>query len=308
MVGNGNKRLSSDYDEFEPTKLDKKKAKKLLVKQHPKPQVFKGRQPDPYFSETEGDIESEGKMEAVSDKDFDNSPFLIDITNDMKKFRPSEAHVLVALQRFYSKLEIRISKSWKGQSLIHPLSNDAMFILTNLSSLDSKPISFMQIDARLFLLTAILCKVPHAFTEDLIKEIVPQVAKAIRLTCSSTTLQKTVPTMLKEKEEKERKLREKERKLREKKERKVREKKERKEKKTEEQTKSKEPAPRVHQTWPLSLSHSESSPSDPTKRSINGIKSLVITTRNKFRKSNVHLICMTSRRQFLITATPELDL
>ena len=121
--------------------------------------------------------------------------FLIDVTDDMRKFWPMEAHVLIALQKFYSALEIRISKSSKGQTLIHPLSQEAVFVISNLRSLSGKPITFLQMDARPFLLTAILCKVPHALTEELIEEFVPQISKAIRMTCWSPQLQETVPTM-----------------------------------------------------------------------------------------------------------------
>ena len=183
MASNRNKRPASDWDDCEPSKLDKKKAKKLLNK-HPRPQVSKSRQPDPYLRESEEDVDSEGEMEVASTDKFDSSPFIIDITDDMCKFWQSEAHVLVGVQKFYANLEIRVTKSQK-----------AAFIITNLRSLSGKPISFMQMDARLHLLTAILCKVPHALTKDLIEGIAQQVAKATHMTCWSAQMQETVPTM-----------------------------------------------------------------------------------------------------------------
>ena len=124
MASNGSKRPASDSDEFEPSKLDKKKAKKL--DKYPNPQVFKGRHSDPDL--TDSDVEGEGDMEVVQQADFDDAPFLIDVTDDMSKFWPMESHVLDALQKFYSGLEIRISKSSKGQTLIHPLSQEAVHV------------------------------------------------------------------------------------------------------------------------------------------------------------------------------------
>ena len=44
-------------------------------------------------------------------------------------------------------------------------------------------------------MTAIICKVPHAVSNALIEEIVPNVAKATRLTVYSAQLDETVPTM-----------------------------------------------------------------------------------------------------------------
>ena len=119
-------------------------------------------------------------MEVASTDQFDSSPFIIDITDDMCKFWQSEAHVLVGVQKFYANLEIKVTKSQK-----------AAFIITNLRSLSGKPMSFMQMDARLHLLTAI----PHALTKDLIEGIAQQVAKATHMTCWSAQMQETVPTM-----------------------------------------------------------------------------------------------------------------
>ena len=48
MASNGSKRPASD--EFKPSKLDKKKAKKQS--KHPNPQVVRGRQPDPDFTDS----------------------------------------------------------------------------------------------------------------------------------------------------------------------------------------------------------------------------------------------------------------
>ena len=102
---------------------------------------------------------------------------------------------MVGLQREYPKLDITVSKTWKGQSLIRPLSNDTQFLLYNMRSLRGKPIAFLQMDARQHFLTAILCKVPHALTEELLEEVVPEIAKATRLTCWSAQMQDVVPTM-----------------------------------------------------------------------------------------------------------------
>ena len=127
--------------------------------------------------------------------DYDNSPFLIDLTDDMRKFWKSETDLMVALQREYPKLELTISKTWKGQTLIRPLSNESQFLIYNMRSLRGKPIAFLQMDARQNFLTAILCKVPHALSEELLEEVVPEIAKATRLTCWSFHLQQVVPTM-----------------------------------------------------------------------------------------------------------------
>ena len=62
-------------------------------------------------------------------------------------------------------------------------------------SLRGKPISFLQMDARQHFLTAILCKVPHALSEELLEEVVPEIAEATRLTCWSAQMQDVVPTM-----------------------------------------------------------------------------------------------------------------
>ena len=123
--------------------------------------------------------------------DSDNNEY----KESMKRFWPTEAHVLVALTKFYAGLEIRVTKSWKGQTIIHPLSNEASFVLTNMHCLQGKPIAFMQLEEKTHFVTAILCKVPHAVTDSLIEEIVPQVAKATRLTVYSSQLDETVPTM-----------------------------------------------------------------------------------------------------------------
>ena len=111
------------------------------------------------------------------------TPFLIDLTDDMRKFWRSETDVVVALRREYPKLDITVSKTWKGQTLIRPLSNDSQFLLYNMHSLRGKPIAFLQMDAWHNFLTAILCKVPHALSEELSEEVVPEIAKATRLTC-----------------------------------------------------------------------------------------------------------------------------
>ena len=91
---NANKRhAGSDTDEFEPSKADKKKSRKA---QRKLPGQGKSRQPDPTLSgseyeyedyETENE-ESEGEMDVVNTErvDYDNSPFLIDLTDDMRKF------------------------------------------------------------------------------------------------------------------------------------------------------------------------------------------------------------------------------
>ena len=76
-----------------------------------------------------------------------------------------------------------MAKSWNGQSIIHPLSNEASFVISNMHCLNGKPISFMKLDERTHFVTAILCKVPHAVSDALIEEIVPNVAKATRLNC-----------------------------------------------------------------------------------------------------------------------------
>ena len=116
---------------------------------------------------------------------------MLDITDDMKRFWPTEAHVLVALQKFYGGLEIRVTKSWKGQSIIHPLSNEASFVISNMHCLNGKPIAFMRLEERTHFVTAILCKVPHAVSDALIEEIVPNVAKATQLTVYSAQLDET---------------------------------------------------------------------------------------------------------------------
>ena len=95
--------------------------------------------------------------------------------------------------RSYPKLEITVTKTWKGQTLIKPLSNEAQFLLSNMRSLKSKPIAFLQMDARQNFLTAILCKVPHALSEELLEEVVQEIAKATRLNCWSYQLQEVVP-------------------------------------------------------------------------------------------------------------------
>ena len=88
----------------------------------------KSHQPDPTLSgseyeyedyETENE-ESEGEMDVVNTErvDYDNSPFLIDLTDDMRKFWGSETEVMVGLQREYPKLDITVSKTWKGQTLM----------------------------------------------------------------------------------------------------------------------------------------------------------------------------------------------
>ena len=194
MASNGQKRAASDTDEFEPSNADKKKARKQNRN------GAKGRQPDPDpLTDSENneydDSESEGDMEVVTNSDFDHTPFMFDITDDMKTFWPTEAHALVALQQFYGGLEIRVSKSWKGQTIIHPLSNEASFVISNMHCLNGKPISFMKLDERTHFVTAILCKVPHAVTDALIEQIVPNVAKATRLTVYSSQLDEVVPTM-----------------------------------------------------------------------------------------------------------------
>ena len=134
-------------------------------------------------------------MEVVTNLDFDHTPFTLDITNDMKRFWPTKAHVLVALQKFYGGLEIRVTKSWKGQSIIHPLSNEASFVISYMHCLNGKPIAFMRLEEPTHFVTAILCKVPHAVSDALIEEIVPNIAKATRLTVYSAQLDETVPTM-----------------------------------------------------------------------------------------------------------------
>ena len=103
---NANKRPSgSDTDEFEPSKADKKKSRKA---QRKPPGQGKSHQPDPTLSgseyeykdyETEND-ESEGEMDVVNTErvDYDNSPFLIDLTDDKRKFWGSETEVMVGLQ------------------------------------------------------------------------------------------------------------------------------------------------------------------------------------------------------------------
>ena len=127
--------------------------------------------------------------------DYDNSPFLIDLTDDMRKFWKSETDLMVALQREYPKLELTISKTWKGQTLIRPLSNESQFLIYNMRSLRGKPIAFLQMDARQNFLTGIFCKVPHALSEELLEEVVPEIAKTTRLTCWSSHLQQVVLTM-----------------------------------------------------------------------------------------------------------------
>ena len=80
---------------------------------------------------------------------------------------------------------MRVTKSWKGQTIIHPLSNEASFVITNMHCLNGKPIAFMRLEERTHFVTAIICKVPHAVSNALIEEIVPNVAKATRLTVYS---------------------------------------------------------------------------------------------------------------------------
>ena len=198
MASNGQKRAASDSDKFKPSSADKRKAKKQN-KNASRTADAKGRQSDrdPITDSDNGEFEeSEGEMEVVSTHDFDPTPFMMDITDDMKRFWPTEAQVLVALTKFYAGLEIRVTKSWKGQTIIHPLSNEASFILINMHCLQGKPIAFMQLEEKMHFVTTILCKVPHAVTDSLIKEFVPQVAMATRLTVYSSQLEETVPTML----------------------------------------------------------------------------------------------------------------
>ena len=88
MSSNGKKRAASDSDEFEPSTVDKKKAKKQS-KNTSKPSGSRGRQPDPDpLTESEDNEyeDSEGEMEVFSTQEFDRSPFMIDITDDMKRF------------------------------------------------------------------------------------------------------------------------------------------------------------------------------------------------------------------------------
>ena len=140
---NPNKRpAGSDTDEYEPSKADKKKSRKSQKKP---PGQGKSHQPSPTFSESEyDDYETEdgelteGEMDVVNTEqrvDYDNSPFLIDLTDDMRKFWRSETDVVVALRREYPKLDITVSKTWKGQTLRRPLSNVSQFLLYNMRSL-----------------------------------------------------------------------------------------------------------------------------------------------------------------------------
>ena len=160
-------------------KMDNEHIESVVASHQPDPTFF-GSEYD-YYETEDGEL-TEGEMYVVNTEQrvyYDNSPFLIDLTNDMRKFWRSETDVMVTLQREYPKLDITVSKTWKGQTLIRPLSNDSQFLLYNMRSLRGKPIAFLQMDAWQNFLTAILCKVPHALSEQLLEEVVPELRRQL---------------------------------------------------------------------------------------------------------------------------------